>query len=254
MGAQPRGSGRRGRVLSGIAAGIGCVLFLGGFALAAVLYRPFTVPTGSMAPTVTPGDRVLALRIDGADVRRGDVVVFRDDTWGEVPMMKRVVGVGGDEVACCDARDRLLVNGEPIAEPYLTSAFGISSTGFDVVVPDGELFLLGDDRAESLDSRSHITDTEAGTVPRDAVTARVEATAWPPGRIGTLAPATGFAGLPGGVSGRGPLVPLLWAVVTGAVLIVAGAAYGPVARWAARRKGRHGVPAAPVAHNEGTHG
>src|SRR4051812_26813434 len=92
--------GRTGHVLSGLAVALGCVLFLGGFGWGAVLYRPYTVPTGSMMPTVDPGDRVLAQRVDGAEVRRGDVVVFSDSLWGEVPMVKRVVAVGGDTVRC----------------------------------------------------------------------------------------------------------------------------------------------------------
>ncbi|MCW0121709.1 signal peptidase I, partial [Bacillus subtilis] len=90
-----------------------------GFVWAAVVYQPYTVPTDSMSPTVKPGDRVLAERIDGADVRRGDVVVFTDEVWGATPMVKRVVGVGGDKVACCDREGRLTVNGTPVDEPYL---------------------------------------------------------------------------------------------------------------------------------------
>ena len=113
------GRGRLGNVLSNLAVAVGCVLFLGGFAWGAVVYKPYTVPTDSMTPTVNAGDRVLAERVDGGDVRRGDVVVFTDSTWGDVPMVKRVVGVGGDKVACCDKDGRLTVNGKPIDEPYL---------------------------------------------------------------------------------------------------------------------------------------
>ncbi|MDT0407271.1 signal peptidase I, partial [Streptomyces edwardsiae] len=95
------GRGRTGAMVSGLAVAVGCVLFLGGFLWAAVVYKPYAVPTASMSPTVNAGDRVLAQRIDSADVRRGDVVVFTDKVWGDTPMMKRVVGVGGDTVACC---------------------------------------------------------------------------------------------------------------------------------------------------------
>ena len=76
----PVGS-RTGQRLSGLAVALGLVLFLGGFAWGAVVYRPYTVPTSSMAPTIGAGDRVLAQRIDGGEVRRGDVVVFTDTTW-----------------------------------------------------------------------------------------------------------------------------------------------------------------------------
>ncbi|RBM05025.1 signal peptidase I [Streptomyces sp. PT12] len=230
-----RGRGRVGRVLSGAAVGVGCVLLLGGFVLAAILYQPYAVPTDSMAPSVVAGDRVLAQRIDGGEVRRGDVVVFRDATWGESLMIKRVVGIGGDVVACCDENGRLTVNGEPVDEPYLADTENpASSTGFDAEVPEGELFLLGDDRADSLDSRSLLTEAGGGTVPADAVSGRVEAVVWPVDRFGQLGRATGFAEQPGGISGAGPLRPLFQVICAGAVLIVVGAVYPALARLRSR--------------------
>ena len=81
------GHGRLGSVLSGLAVAVGCVLFLGGFVWGAVEYQPYTVPTDSMDPTVKAGDRVLAQRISGDEVRRGDVVVFKDAQWGDMPMV-----------------------------------------------------------------------------------------------------------------------------------------------------------------------
>lgn len=96
------GRGRTmGSVLSGLAVAVGCVLFLGGFVWAALIYRPYTVPTDSMTPTIAVGARVLAEKVDGSQIRRGDIVVFKDSTWGDLPMVKRVVGVGGDKIACC---------------------------------------------------------------------------------------------------------------------------------------------------------
>lgn len=71
------GLGRLGSTLSGLAVALGCVLFLGGFVWGAIVYAPYTVPTDSMAPTIVSGDRILAQRIDGAEIERGDVVVFR---------------------------------------------------------------------------------------------------------------------------------------------------------------------------------
>jgi signal peptidase I len=227
---------RRGRTLAGVAVAVGLVLFLGGFALGAVLYQPYAVPTDSMAPSVSAGDRVLALRIDGDEVRRGDVVVFRDSVWGNAPMVKRVVGVGGDTVACCDAAGLLTVNGEPVEEPYLDEESRRSPQEFSAEVPEGELFLIGDHRLDSLDSRSMLTDSDPGTVPREAVSARVEATVWPLGRFGPLPRADGFAGLPGGVSGTGPLTWLFFATLGGALLIIGGALYGPIARRRATRR------------------
>ncbi len=235
------GHGRSlGSVLSGVAVAVGCVLFLGGFAWGAVQYKPYTVPTQSMSPTVKAGDRVLAQRISGGDVRRGDVVVFNDPKWANVPMLKRVVGIGGDHVACCGTDGRLTINGKPLDEPYLHGTQA-SGTPFDAKVPAGQVFLLGDDRLVSLDSRVHLDDAANGSVPLSTVTARVDAVAWP--MDGMLARPTSFAELPGGISSPGPLKLVLGAIVAGAVLIVAGAAHGPLAGLARRRRNRTTAPA-----------
>ncbi|MCK7627102.1 signal peptidase I [Streptomyces sp. RS10V-4] len=229
------GRGRTtGSVLSGLAVAVGCVLFLGGFVWGVLVYRPYTVPTDSMSPTITAGARVLAEKVGGSEIRRGDVVVFKDSAWGDLPMVKRVVGVGGDNVACCTKKGLLTVNGTPVQEPYLQGDGPASPIGFHAVVPTGQLFLLGDHRNDSLDSRVHLTDGDHGAVPRSAVAARVDARAWPLGSIGMMQRPQSFAALPGGTSQPGPLRPILLAIVAGAVLILGGAAYGPLAR----RKGR----------------
>ncbi|MFE0687614.1 signal peptidase I [Streptomyces sp. JH002] len=235
---RPTGVGHR---LSQIAVALGCVLFVGGFAVGALLYQPYAVPTDSMHPSVAAGDRVLAQRIEGEQVRRGDVVVFREATWGDAPMIKRVVGLGGDTVACCDPGGLLLVNGEPVHEPYLDPRWSESPTAYEVRIPEGELFLLGDQRLASIDSRDQISEATAGSVPVQAVTARVEATLWPPGSAGLLPSPTGFADQPGGISGTGPFLLLCWAIGTGLLLILAGALYGPLARRSSR-SGHRGVP------------
>ncbi|MCH0541240.1 signal peptidase I [Streptomyces sp. MUM 203J] len=237
------GHGRLGRMLSGLAVAVGCVLFLGGFAWAALVYHPYTVPTDSMSPTVTAGDRVLAERVGGADVRRGDIVVFSDPRWGGVTMIKRVVGVDGDEVVCCDADGRLTVNGTAVDEPYLhpqvwEDAKAASPGAFSATVPDGHLFLLGDQRASSQDSRVHLTEPGQGSVPRSAVTGRLDAVVWP--LEGVLERPAAFASLPGGVSRPGPVEPLAWALAAGVGLILGGAAYGPVAGVLRRAVGRGG--------------
>ncbi|OEU85888.1 signal peptidase [Streptomyces abyssalis] len=227
--------GRLGHALSGIAVAVGCVLFLGAFFLGAFLYQPYTVPTDSMDPTVKAGDRVLAERIDGGDVRRGDVVVFQDSVWGDVPMVKRVVGTGGDKVKCCNKQGELSVNGKTLDEPYLKGTGPDSQPPFKgTTVPEGKLFLLGDHRMESVDSRVHLQDGDHGAVPRSAVDARVDAVAWPMSGLGMLTRPAGFSALPGGTSDPGPLQPLVLAVVAGAALILGGAAYGPIARRAGR--------------------
>ncbi|MFF1413455.1 signal peptidase I [Streptomyces sp. NPDC058289] len=239
------GRGALGSTLSGIAVAIGFVLFLGGFVWGAVVYQPYTVPTDSMVPTVKPGDRVLAQRIGGGEVRRGDVVIFKDEQWSDSPMVKRVVGVGGDTVKCCGAGGRLIVNGKELDEPYieaekldLAGAPGgsASRTPFEVTVPEGNLFLLGDRRGASLDSRAHLEEAGQGTVARSAVKARVDALAWP--AMSMLERPETYAALPGGTSTAGPLLLQVAAVVAGAALVVLGAAYGPVVRVLGRGRRR----------------
>jgi signal peptidase I len=217
---------------------LGCVLFLGGFVWAAVVYQPYTVPTGSMTPTIDAGDRVLAQRINGGAVHRGDVVVFRDASWGDLPLVKRVVAIGGDKVACC-TDGKLTVNGKKIDETYLSPSEPASLNGIpSTTVPKDRLFVLGDERRGSLDSSMHLQDAGNGAVPRDAVDARVDAVAWP--LRGMLERPTGFASMPGGLSRPGPLPTMLTVIVAGAVLILGGAAWGPVASRLGGRSRRAG--------------
>lgn len=242
------GHGGLGSVLSGIAVAVGFALFLGGFVWGAFVYRPYTVPTDSMMPTVQPGDRVLAQRIGGGEVRRGDVVVFTDTEWSDLPMVKRVVGVGGDTVKCCGAAGELTVNGTALDEPYIDGPRpdtapavppgqpGAPGIPFEVTVPEGNLFLMGDRRDASLDSRAHLQEVGQGTVPRSAVSARVDALAWPSARM--LERPRTYEALPGGVSRSGPLLLQLAAVAAGAVLVVLGAAYGPLVRLLGRGRRR----------------
>ncbi|GAB2759586.1 signal peptidase I [Streptomyces bullii] len=230
----PAGS-RTGQRLSGLAVALGLILFLGGFAWGAVVYRPYTVPTSSMSPTITAGERVLAQRVDGGAVRRGDVVVFKDATWANVPMVKRVVAVGGDTVSCCQD-GKLKVNGKRIDEPYLPNGTAAEVSNFPTVtVPEGRLFLLGDERGNSVDSTAHLTDAASGTVSRKAVEARVDAVVWP--MHGMLKSPTGFETL-GALSSPGPLRTIVGLVIAGAVLVLGGAAYGPVAKRAGAARAR----------------
>ncbi|MFD3730836.1 signal peptidase I [Streptomyces sp. NPDC058632] len=230
----PAGS-RTGRRLSSLAVVLGLVLFLGGFVWGALVYLPYAVPTPSMAPTIGAGDRVLAQRVDGGEVRRGDVVVFRDESWADVPVVKRVVAVGGDTVST-GQDGRLKVNDTEIDEPYLSADEVTGLNAFpQVTVPKGRLFLLGDERSGSLDSTSHLTDTANGTVSRGAVEARVDAVVWP--MDGMLQAPTGFEEL-GGLSSPGPLPTVVALVMGGAVLILGGAAYGPLAARAGASRAR----------------
>ncbi|MGW5662106.1 signal peptidase I [Streptomyces sp. NPDC003758] len=229
-----KGRGRLGSRLSGLAVALGCVLFLGGFVWGAIVYQPYTVPTSSMSPTIAAGDRVLAQRVDGADVKRGDVVIFRQTAWGNMPLVKRVVAVGGDTVGCC-TDGKLTVNGKQIDESYLTKGEPAEyKTIPTITVPKDRLFVLGDERSGSLDSSAHLTEAFNGTVPRNAVDARVDAVVWP--MNGMLARPTGFEAL-GALSSPGPLRLILGVIVAGAVLVLGGAAYGPIAGLARRGRG-----------------
>jgi signal peptidase I len=228
------GRGRLGSKLSGLAVAFGCALFLGGFVLGAILYQPYTVPTDSMSPTIVAGDRVLAQRIDGGDIKRGDVVVFRQESWGNMPLVKRVVAVGGDTVSCC-TDGKLVVNGKQIQESYLRKGQLAELTDIpSITVPEGRLFLLGDERTGSLDSTAHLTEAFNGTVSRSSVDARVDAVVWP--MNGMLARPTGFESL-GSLSTPGPLRLLTVAIVMGGVLVLGGGAYGPIAKRASKRRG-----------------
>ncbi|WP_042373975.1 signal peptidase I [Streptacidiphilus neutrinimicus] len=151
--------------------------------------QPFTIPSGSMEDALSVGDRVLVNKLSydfGGAPQRGDVVVFDgrgsfvdtgttdSDTSGD-DFVKRVIGVGGDTVKCCDAHGRITVDGVELDESsYLYPGAAPSSFPFDVQVPAGELFVLGDNRAVSADSRAHLGDPGGGFVPVSRVIGRAE--------------------------------------------------------------------------------
>ncbi|WP_338538403.1 signal peptidase I [Janibacter terrae] len=179
----------------------------------AFVMQSFHVPSSSMEPTIAPGDRVVVTKIGASRVERGDVIVFDGtDTFaaadrtpfvsdgfvgrtlsavastlsidlGEQDFLKRVAGVGGDRVACTPERG-LVVNGEVVPEPYLARGTRACGTPFDVEVPPGRLFVLGDNRGDSVDSRSHLGDPGGGMVPVDDVVGHVAWRYWPMDRIG----------------------------------------------------------------------
>ena len=157
------------------------------------LVAPFSIPSGSMARTLQIGDRILVDRASYRlhDVHRGDVVVFDGtDTFGgkdPTDYVKRVIGIGGDRVICCDRQGRLTVNGDPLEErKYLYPGDAPSELRFEVVVPEGRLWVMGDHRSDSQDSRAHLGSPGGGTIPADAVIGRVLAVVWPLARFGGL--------------------------------------------------------------------
>ncbi len=186
------------------------------------LVQAFYVPSGSMLPTLQLDDRILASKHTGSDVQRGDIVVFQDPggwlppvqhagglsgairtglTWiGLLPsdsddnLVKRVIGLGGDRVACCDAQGRITVNGHPLDEPYLAPG-GTDQVRFDVLVPQGRMFVLGDNRGHSEDSRFHLDEYD-GTVPTANIVGPVVATVWPVSSWQRFSPPPTFAGVP----------------------------------------------------------
>jgi len=160
----------------------------------------FYIPSASMEPLFSVGDRILVSRVEGP-ARRGDVVVFdgrgsfaplhssplddvgywlgmgRDSTY-----VKRVIGEGGDRVVCC-TRDRITVNGQPLPEPYLYPGDTPSRHGFDVTVPAGRLWLMGDHRSVSADSRALLGAPGGGMVRVDRVIGKPVQIIWPLDRV-----------------------------------------------------------------------
>jgi len=175
--------------------------------------QSFSIPSYSMSPLLVPGERVLVWRVGaGEDVRRGDVVVF-DGTGtfadappdpqglarvgaglgsllgfrpGETDFVKRVVGLPGDRVTCCDASGRLMVNGVALDEPYVSPGDAPSELRFDIEVPAGRLWLMGDHRSDSADSRAHLGSPGGGTIALDDVVGRVVAVTWPLNSVGSV--------------------------------------------------------------------
>ena len=180
------------------------------------LIQPFKIPSASMENTLPIGDRIIVNKLkDGHDVKRGDVIVFADDKkWqGEpvsggvggairkvaevthlsasgVHLVKRVVGLPGDTVSCSSG-GKLTVNGAAVNEPYIKP--GVSPcagpTGVDswkITVPADHLWVMGDNRSDSGDSRFHDMNSggKLGSIPMSSVTGEVVAVAWPISSIG----------------------------------------------------------------------
>ena len=172
--------------------------------------QAFFIPSGSMENTLEINDRVLVNKLvyDVRGIHRGDIVVFNGDgSWdpGTPPgntnfaekfvdgfasmfgfghpgdiLIKRVIGLPGDHVACCDAQGRVTVNGVPLTEQsYLYPGDAPSEIRFNIVVPPGRLWMMGDHRLISDDSRDHLGDPGGGTVPENAVVGRAFVIIWP---------------------------------------------------------------------------
>ncbi|MBO1756116.1 signal peptidase I [Allobranchiibius sp. CTAmp26] len=182
------------------------------FLIKTFLLQPFWIPSESMEPGLVPGDRVVVSKLTPGpfDLHRGDVVVFQDpDDWlgdegttpnpgpvqkllsfvglypaGDNHLIKRVIGMPGDHVKCCDSAGRITINGASITEPYLAAGTKPSIPRFDITVPAGRIWVMGDNRGNSGDSRFHDDGSGAtGSVPIKDVTGRADAVVWPLDRI-----------------------------------------------------------------------
>jgi signal peptidase I len=190
----------------------------------ALFMQAFYIPSGSMNDTLVLNDRILVEKVsywgDGAP-QRGDIVVFSDpggwldgaaaapstnpvvkalELFGLYPtgghLVKRVIGVGGDEVKCCDKQGRILVNGVPLNEQaYLAAGEKPSLIDFDVKVAPGYLWVMGDNRSNSADSRVHLGDPGGGQVPVDDVVGKVFAVVWPLSHAKLIERPATFAGV-----------------------------------------------------------
>ena len=190
------------------------------------LLQAFYVPSASMENTLLINDRIVASKITTriAGVQRGDIVVFQDPgSWlspidepagfgndvrrfltyvGLMPsktgddLVKRVIGIGGDRVVCCDATGHITVNSYALTDAsYLPPAMTSDQVKFDVVVPKDHIFVMGDNRSNSEDSRFHL-DLNNGSVPVQNVVGRVVVRLWPFDRLGFLGRPDSFSKIP----------------------------------------------------------
>lgn len=195
------------------------------FLIKTFLFRAFFIPSGSMEETLEIDDRIFVNQLvpQPFDLQRGDVVVFRDaDGWlppqveqsvgfvkealifiGLAPdesqqhLVKRVIGLPGDHVICCDADGRITVNGEPLDEPYLFPGANPSDVPFDVIVPEDSVWVMGDHRNASADSRANRDKPGEGFVDIEDIEGKAAVIAWPLDRIGFLGNYPDvFAGVP----------------------------------------------------------
>ena len=184
-------------------------------AIKALFMQAFYIPSGSMNDTLVLNDRILVQKVSywgAGEPQRGDIVVFEDPGgWLDAPagagatnpvtralenfglyptgghLVKRVIGVGGDRVRCCDRQGRIEVNGVPLNEQeYLAPGQQPSMIDFDIKVEPGYLWVEGDNRSNSADSRVHLGDPGGGQVPVGNVVGKVFSVVWPLGHAKLL--------------------------------------------------------------------
>ena len=181
------------------------------------MFQAFRIPSGSMENTLQIGDRVLVNKVvyDFRGIHRGDIVVFNGagswDPSGPAPSsdslvrgyhgvlraigiesdgtdyIKRVIGTPGDRVACCNSGAQITVNGVPLSETsYVYPGNSPSEQRFNVTVPPGHVWVMGDHRGDSEDSRYHPSSPGSGSIPENAVVGRAFLIIWPPSQLRSL--------------------------------------------------------------------
>ncbi|MFF7339707.1 signal peptidase I [Streptomyces sp. NPDC008163] len=157
-----RSAGRGWRAAAWVLTPVGFVLLAGSVAYGFGRYDRVTVGGDSMRPGFPPGAHVLVRRVGSDGVHRGDVVLMDPpERYMTEPVLRRVIGIGGDHVT--GDGSRVTVNGKKLDEPYLADTLGDPQAGaYDVRVPAGRLFVLGDYRANSNDSRYHLDAYQGG--------------------------------------------------------------------------------------------
>jgi signal peptidase I len=182
---QQRTAGSRQRAAAWVLVPLGLVLALGSIGYFFTNYQGVTVMSQAMEPTYRQGERLVVEHIDTDEIRRGDVVLVRvPGRYQGAPVLQRVIGLGGDHVV--SDGDRITVNGKPIDEPYVPRGdVNPAADPYDVQVPDGRLFLLGDHRGNSYDSR-YFLDEQSGSVAATGVLGRVQQGFAVPAALGAL--------------------------------------------------------------------
>jgi signal peptidase I len=191
-------------------------ILLGVAILVAVLVRAFVlqtfyIPSPSMEHTLNVLDRVLVNKLvyDFRDPRRGEIIVFKapqdwqSGTEGE-DFIKRIIGTGGDHVVCCDAQNRLEINGHSLDEPFIyKDADGTqdpaADESFDITVPAGRLWVMGDHRSASGDSLEHYeqtNDIQEATIDEKSIVGRAFTVFWPVTRATWLSVPKEFDSIP----------------------------------------------------------
>jgi signal peptidase I len=189
----------------------------------AFIFQAFYVPSASMEDTLLLEDRIIATKISKpfTDIKRGQIVVFKDPgDWlpeyesdrnpflhllsvvGLLPsdagddLVKRVIGIQGDSVKCCSENGKILINNtELIDDEFIKPGVETNQVEFEITVPQNRIFVMGDNRPDSRDSRFHL-ETAYGTVPVKNVVGPVQIRIWPFNRFATLGIPDAFKAIP----------------------------------------------------------